>query len=238
VKGKKLMVTAILTIFVLALIPKSYTQEDNQIQSFYHHDEAGLVIEIQAPSNTIPGGKLNVSVSVYCYAEGISINYLIIKIFDFKEGREKLPIGTITYVDTNEEAGYNPRFNETETRTYEIDIPVDVWDITYGEVSCQWEFGGHTFNIRDDGFTMTYVQNVKMGELIEQLSNKTIEYEALWKNYTELNQTYWDLKINQTSSMEMELSNARLAMVILIAITVFFIATTLYLMVKRPREYW
>jgi hypothetical protein len=85
---------------------------------------------------------------------------------------------------------------------------------------------------------MTYVQNVKMEELKEQLSNKAMEYEALWKNYTELNQTYWDLKINQTSSMEMELSNARLAMVILIAITVFFIATTLYLMVKRPREYW
>jgi len=238
VKGKKLMVTAILTIFVLALIPKSYTQEDNQIQTFYHHDEAGLVIEIQAPSNTIPDREINVSVSVYCYAEGISINYLIIKIFGFKEGREKLPIETITYVDTNEGTGYNPQYNETETQTYKIDIPFDVWGITYGEVSCQWKFGGHIYNIRDNGFVMTYVQNVKMEELKEQLSNKAMEYEALWKNYTELNQTYWDLKINQTSSMEMELSNARLAMVILIAITVFFIATTLYLMVKRPREYW
>ena len=234
--NRKITVVILLTIFALSLISKSYAQENSGIRTFYHHDEAGLIINVEAPANTEPGQKINVSVSFYCYAENLSISYLYVTISDFKSGQEKIPIETITHVE--EGIGYNPQFNETYAKTYEIEIREDVWDITYGEVSCQWKFGGHTFFIREDGFTMTYVRNVKMEELIEQLANKTQEYDTLRQNYTQLNQTYWDLKANQTSGIEVELSNTRLTMIIFIITTVFFAATTLYLMVKKPREYW
>lgn len=243
VRNRKIAVTILLTIFALSLIPKSYAKENGSTQTFYHHDEAGLIIKVEAPANTEPGQKINVSVSFYCYAENLSISYLHVAIFDFKSGQEKTPIETIRHVEKG--IGYNPQFNETYAQAYEVEIGENVWDISYGEVSCQWTFGGHTFYIRDDGFTMTYVQNVKMEELIEQLTNKTQEYDALSQNYTELNQTYtqlnqtyWELKLNQTSGTEGQLSNTRLAMVIFIVTTVFFAATTLYLVIKKPKQYW
>lgn len=242
-RNRKMTVVILLTIFALSLIPKSYAQGNSDVQTFYYHDEVGLIIKVEAPANTEPGQKINVSVSFYCYAKNLSINYLYVTIYDFKSGQEKIPIKTIKPVE--EGIGYNPQFNETYAKTYEIEIAEDVWDIIYGEVSCQWTFGGRTFYIYDDGFTMTYVRNVKMEELIEQLTNKTHEYDALLQNYTQLNQTYtqlnqtyWELKLNQTSGIDVELSNTRLTMIIFIITTVFFAATTLYLMVKKPREYW
>ena len=235
----------LLTILVLFLIPRSYTQETNEIRTFYHHDEAGLIVDVEAPADTEPGQEINVSVSLHCYAANLSVSYLYVTIFDFESGEKKIPIETIKHVERG--IGYKPKFNETYAQTYEIKVPEDVWDITYGEVSCQWNFGGHTFFIREDGFTMTYVRNIKMENLKEQLANKTQEYNTLWENYTqlnqtywelnqtywELNQTYWNLKTNQTSE-----DNTRFAMIIFIITTVFFAATTLYLMAKKPKEYW
>jgi len=243
VRNRKITVTILLTIFTLSLVPKSYAQDNNGIQTFYYHDEAGLIIKVEAPASTEPGQKINVSVSFYCYAQNLSISYLYMTIFDFKSGEEKTPIETLTLA--KEGIGYNPQNNETYAQTYEVEISKDAWDITSGEISCQWDLPGHDYHIRDDGFTMTYVQNVKMEELIEQLANKTQQYDNLWQNYTQLNQTYmqlnetyWDLKLNQTSGTGVELGNTRFAMIIFIITTVFFAATTFYLVVKKPKEYW
>lgn len=243
-RNKKITVTILLIIFALSLIPKSYTQEANSgTQTFYHHDEAGLIINVEAPANTEPGQKINVSISFHCYAENLSISYLYITIFDFRSGQEKIPIENITHV--KEGVGYKPKYNETYAQTYDVEIPEDVWDITYGEICCQWKLPGPDYHIRNDGFTMTYVRNIEMAKLMEQLTNKTQEYDALSQNYTELNQTYtqlnqtyWDLKFNKTSGTEVQLDNTRIAMVIFIVTTVFFAATTLYLVTKKPKQYW
>jgi len=235
-ENKKIAAIIVLMIFALSLTPKAYAQESSDIRTFYHHDEAGLIIEVEAPANVKPGQAINVSVSFYCYAKNLSVYYLFVTIYDFKSGQEKNPIGTVKPVEQG--IGYDPKYNETYTRIYEIEISENVWDITYGEISCEWEFGGHTFYIHDDGFVMTYVKNVEMEDLIEQLANKTQECDTLWQNYTQLNQTYWDLKGNQTSGTEVDLSNTRVAMIVFIITTVFFVATTLYLTLKKPREYW
>lgn len=235
-ENKKIAAIIVLMIFALSLTPKAYAQESSDIRTFYHFNKDALVIEVKAPANTEPGQTINVSVSFYCYGENLSIYYLFVTIYDFKSGQEKNPIGTIRHVKQG--IGYDPQNKETYAQTYEIKISEDVWDITYGEIACEWEFGGHTFYIHNDGFVMTYVKNVEMEELIEQLTNKTQECDTLWQNYTQLNQTYWDLKGNQTSGTEVDLSNTRVAMVVFIITTVFFVATTLYLTLKKPREYW
>lgn len=235
-RNRKIIVAILLIIFALSLISKSYAQETSSIETFYYHDEVGLIVKVDAPANAEPGQKINVSISFHCYAQNLSIIYLYVAIFDFRGGQEKILIETIERVE--EGTGYTPQFNETCTQTYEVEIGQDVWDIIYGEVSCQWKLPGGTFYIRDDGFTMTCVRNVKMEQLTEQLTNKTQEYDTLWQNYTQLNQTYWDLRGNETSGVRAELGNTRFAMIIFIITTVFFGASTLYLMVKKPREYW
>jgi hypothetical protein len=240
---KKIIVTTLVLFFVLSFIHKSYTLEVNSdTHIFYHHDEAGLIINVEAPASTDPGQTINVSVSFHCYTANMSIRYLYVTIFDFRSGQEKMQIENITHVP--EGAGYKPKSEETQTQTYNVEIPEDAWDITYGEISCQWELPGHDYHIHNDGFTMTYVRNVEMAKLTEQLTNKTQEYNALSQNYTELNQTYaqlnqtyWDLILNKTSGTDVQLENTRLAMVIFIVTTAFFAATTLYLVIKKPRQY-
>lgn len=241
-ENKKIAAIIVLMIFALSLTPKAYAQESSDIRACYHYDEWGLTIRVKAPANTEPEQKINVSVSV-CHVQNLSITYLSVTVYDFKSGEEKNQIGTIKHVERG--IGYDLQSNGTYARTYEIEISENVWDITYGEISCEWEFGGHTFYIHDDGFVMTYVKNVEMEELIEQLANKTEqlanktqECDTLWQNYTQLNQTYWDLKGNQTSGIEVDLSNTRVVMAVFIITTVFFVATTLYLTLKKPREYW
>ena len=242
-RNRKITVTILPTIFALSLILRSYAQENSGTQIFYHHDEAGLITEVEAPANTEPGQKINVSVSFRCYADNLFIDYLYVLIYDFKSGQEKTLIKTITLVENG--TGYDPETNKNYTQSYEVEIGKDAWDVTYGEISCQWKFGGHTFYIYNDGFTMAYVRNIEMEKLMEQLTNKTQEYNALSQNYTELNQTYtqlnqtyWDLKFNKTSGTETQLDNTRIAMVIFIVTTVFFAATTLYLVTKKPKQYW
>ncbi len=235
-KNRKMKVATLLVILALFLVLKSYAQENSEVQTFYDHYEAGLDVDVKAPTNTGPGEKINVSVSFHCHSKDLVINYLYVTIYDFKSGEEKTPIETVTLVE--EGTGYDPQNDENLTKTYEVEIPEDAWDITYGEVSYQWELPGHVYTISDYGFTMTYVRNVKMEDLIAQLANKTQEYDRLWQNFTQLNQTYWDLASNETLGTEVELGNTRLAMIIFIIATVFFAATTIYLMVRKPREYW
>lgn len=235
--NKRLTVLLMLALIIAALTPKAQAQSP-QTKTFYHHSEAGLCIEVRGPEEADPGGRINITITLNSTADNLKVNYVYLTVYDFKSGREKKPVDNLTHV---EPPGRTFNYGESLTKSYEIVISQDAWDIMYGEISCEWVIGGtvpskHT--ILAHGFVMTYVRNVEMEEMAEQLQNKTKAYEDLWRNYTELNQTYWDLKINGTSSIETELSNTRLAIVILVVTTVFFIATTLYLMVKKPREYW
>jgi hypothetical protein len=55
----------------------------------------------------------------------------------------------------------------------------------------------------------------------------------------QLNQSYWDLERNFTALQGSvnELDNTRTAAAVLGITTVFFVATTLYLVLRKPREY-
>ena len=235
--NKRLTILLMLVLMIAALTPKAKAQPP-QTKAFYYHSEAGLCVEVKGPEEAEPGDKINITITLNSTADDLKVNYVYLTVYDFKGGREKKPVANLTHVAP---PGQTFNYDENLTKSYEISISQDAWDIMYGEISCEWVLGGTVPSkhaILAHGFVMTYVRNVEMEEMAEQLQNTTKAYEDLLKNYTELNQTYWDLKINGTSSIETELSNTRLAMVILVVTTVFFIATTLYLMVKKPREYW
>jgi hypothetical protein len=58
--------------------------------------------------------------------------------------------------------------------------------------------------------------------------------------FVNLNQSYWNLQGNYTSVQNSlgELDNTRRLSTILAITTVFFLATTVYIVVRRPRDYW
>ena len=60
------------------------------------------------------------------------------------------------------------------------------------------------------------------------------------ENLDRLNQSYLALQQNYTSvqGTVIELGNTRMAMIILSIITIFFVATTLYVVMRKPKQYW
>jgi len=233
---KKLVTISIITLLALAIVPRAYSQITTK--TFYNYTQANLTIEIMGPEEANPGDNITISIHVNSSADNLRVKYLYLVIYDFQSGKAKKLIANLTYIKL---PGYELNYNQTLDKSYGVTINNDAWDIMYGEVFCEWVIKGtvtERYEIPGHGFIMTYVRNVEMEDLKQQLDDVKAAYDELLNNYTKLNQTYWDLKVNKTSGIETALSNARLAMIILVVTTVFFIATTLYLMVKKPKEYW
>jgi len=234
--NKKIIALIILALFALALIPKAYSQS-TQIKTFYYYSEANLTIEVKGEEETEPGKNITITISINSSADNLRVKYLYLTIYDFQGGKNKKVIANLTHVSP---PGIELNYNQNHTQSYQVSVSEDAWDVMYGEISCHWIIEGtvpdpHT--IPSYGFVMTYVRNVEMEKLQHDFAELQQNYTQLEQNYTLLNQSYWTLKVNGTG-LETELSNTRLAMVILVITTVFFVATTLYLMVKKPKEYW
>jgi hypothetical protein len=65
-------------------------------------------------------------------------------------------------------------------------------------------------------------------------------YANLTSNFEQLNQTYWELQENYTTMNGNmgELDNTRRLTTVLAITTVFFVATTVYLVMRKPKETW
>jgi hypothetical protein len=128
---------------------------------------------------------------------------------------------------------------QNTSKTYNVTFPVpgNVWDATYGEITLTYtvkQMGIETkFTNLTLGFEMTHVKNIYL-EKLEQ------DFRLLNSTYWQLNQTYMQLLQNYTAMQRSlnELDNTRRVVAILVVTTVFFVATTLYLVLRRPRDYW
>jgi len=137
-------------------------------------------------------------------------------------------------------------FTNTTEYVYDVLVPSDVWGVVQGELHVEYLVVDQAI-VRDESFTMTFVRNVYWEELERQFQALNDTYQLLnstyWSlndTYALLNQTYWELQQNYTSlqGVTNELDGTRRVVAILVVTTVFFIATTAYLVIRKPRQYW
>jgi hypothetical protein len=84
------------------------------------------------------------------------------------------------------------------------------------------------------GFYMTDVENV-------YLQNLQQSYQQLNQSYSELQLNYSQLQKNLTDALRGNsntLGSARTLITVLMITTIFFVATTLYLVIRKPKEPW
>lgn len=121
-----------------------------------------------------------------------------------------------------------------------------MWDTTYVDLHLSYMIGGepHAYS---PSFSATLIRNVYLEDLEQQLKNLNESLRSLnntyWRlnsTYVQLNQTYWNLqrKYNSTQTNAEDLYNARRVTVILGITATFFVASTVYLIIRKPREYW
>lgn len=233
----------ILIIFTLTFAPlyRAKGQEPTEnMKTFFDHEIPGIKIIVNATAETKPNENITVKITINPLEE-VNINYFNLSVFGFINGTYK----TMIYNITVDEFPFNCTFP----------VPEQVWGVTYGEITLTYDVTyviqqGNvqskttiTYENLKVGFAMTHVENVYLGTVEEQLKNLNSVFE-------QLNQTFWDYfnkdltpeNLNETlrdvTGSSNELGNTRMAVGILAVTTVFFVATTLYLVMRKPRESW
>jgi hypothetical protein len=235
----------IISIILFATICNVKAQSEN-MQKFFDHEIPGIKITVNATVETQPNENITVKITINPLEEEVNIKYFNFSVFGFINGTEKTMLINIT----------DNGFPLNNARLYALNftVPEQVWGVTYGEITLTYDVKyvmdqGPTITIPYEnfiGFPMTRVKNVYLETVEEQLRNLNSIFEQLNQTFWQmfqmnltaeslalLNETYWGLKGSSN-----ELGNTRMAVGILAVTTVFFVATTLYLVMRKPKESW
>ncbi len=223
-------------IFIQSGLVEGQTQN---MQKFFESRWPGMEIQVNATSETEPKETMTINLLVKSKADDVHIEYLDLTVFGFIEGQNKTLLGNMF------QNAFPLNYNETRKFNRTFPIPADVWGATYGELSFQYSIGGFSYPLSSLGFTMTHVRNIKLQKLEEAFQSLSENFTRLQQNYTWLEGNYTELKGNYTelkgkydelSQSGGELDSTRHITTILAITTVIFVATTIYLIIHRPRR--
>jgi len=254
-------VTSIFVMLILALtLVKGITaQTPEKMETFFSSKNkyVGISIQINATRETVPGANITIRLLVNCTSDNVYVDYLNFSVYGYKHVGYALEKATLTSKCVIKQSPL--AYHNVSTHNYTIPVPNDVWDLTYAELHSKYTVGSTSFGF-DETFSITTVRNILWEELEEKLEWLNQTYQKLNNTYwqlnstvEELNQTFWEMfKMNLTEESlallnetywglkgsSNELGNTRMAVGILAITTVFFVATTLYLVMRKPKESW
>lgn len=214
----------------------------DNVKTFFDSEMPGIKIQANATAETRPAGNLTIWLRLMPQAN-IYVELFRLEVYGFLNGTDKVSIGNIT--DHNLPNGTSSEYKETFL------VPDGVWGATFGEIMLTYSISLGALELRfpnaTSGFYMTHIEDTFLESLQSQLKGLNENYNQLndtYHNltsaYLQLNQTFVQLQQNYTSlqgSMD-ELDNTRRVAVILAITTVFFVATTVFMVMRRPRESW
>lgn len=249
-KKNELAISLIVTTLLLTLmITVKANAQTNDMKTFADFKMPGILIKVNATSETRPAEEITFNLSLVPEAnvDSVMITEFNLTVYGYINGTDAVKI--------YDNSSNNFELIETTYYSDTFLVPEQVIGVTYGEIALDYNItvtdihGIHTYLFKDIklGFTMTVVEDIYRESLEEQLQNLRNDFDELnqtylqMKNdYEELNQTYWQIKqdYESLSGVQSELDNTRTAVVILAVVTVFFVATTGYLVLRRPKNYW
>jgi len=247
-KIKTLITISVTLILTLALIQNTTAQTSDEMQTFFTKPYVGITIKFSATPETVPGKNITIDLWINCTADDVNVECLTLSIYGFKWGREKVPLKSERIIEFTSPLV----FNYTSQYNYTVHVPHDVWDAIYAELHIQYTVVDSTFE-ENPNFSITIVRNVYLEQLENAFKNLNYTYwqlnQTFWEsfqmnltkeNLDGLNQTYWALQQNYTSVQGslIELGNTRIALIILAITTIFFVATTFYVVMRKPKQYW
>ncbi|MCW3993854.1 MAG: hypothetical protein NWE85_04735 [Candidatus Bathyarchaeota archaeon] len=96
----------------------------------------------------------------------------------------------------------------------------------------------YPFSALSFGFTLTYVKNIKLERLEEDLESLSESFTELQQNCTRLEGNYTELKgkYDELSESSAGVEYTRQVMMILAITTIVFAATTIYFFMRKPKR--
>lgn len=246
-KLKNLAIISVLSILALTFVRGTAAQKSDNMQTFFSKNYPGISIKVNATQETVPGENATVNLWINCTADGVQVDYITFKVHGFRYGQEKILLNYEHVIEnTSLVLSHTSQYNCT------VSIPNDVWDATYAELHLKYAIVDLTLEY-NPSFSVTVVRNVYLEELEDKLEslNRTLGQlnQTFWEcfkmnftaeNLANLNQTYRELeqKCNSLQGGISELENTRQAVIILAITTIFFVATTIYMVMRKPKQYW
>jgi hypothetical protein len=231
------------------------------MKTFFDSQVPGIKVQVNATAETQPTGNITVTLALTADKNvTVVVKSLNFSMFGFLNGTDKFLMENISG------HGFSLKSQDLKGYSRTFEVPAEVWDTTYGEIvltyNATYRFG--PVYLTDDydnltlGFAMTHVKNVYVEELQTSLASLGEEYQQLNNSFWQLNATYWQLKatyesLNKTlvtlqedyaalqknyTTLKGSTDDARTVATVLGITTVFFVATTFYMIIHRPREYW
>jgi hypothetical protein len=209
-----------LCTFLLTLafcgVGKSAPEETNNV---YHIDYGGLTIDITAPIQAYPGENISITVTTEAVTQ-IDIEYIYVRIYGLVNATTELTLSNITHIEDSPLT-----FHEA---TYNIAIPDNISPgLTYGIISCKWDFMDSPEKIPSSGFALTYIKNVALEQLQAEYDELNTTYQSVVQENTELK-----------SGIKEEVDSTRNLMYIFIATTVVASITVVVLLMRKPKKVW
>jgi hypothetical protein len=257
-KSKTLTAIFVTLLLALALIENTTAQRSDDMQTFFSKDYPGISIMVNGTQEAIPGENITIDLWVNCTADGVKVDYLNISVYGyshFRYGLEKITLNFACVINNSSLVYHN-----VSEQDYSIAIPDDVWDQTYAEIYLKYGIKASPPYEYDEIFPITTVRNTLWEELDKTITslnesnqqlNNTLEQldQLFWEsfqinlsaeNLAYLNKTYWELQQNYTSLKGNlgELEGTRQAVIVLAITSVFFVATTVYLITRKPKQYY
>ena len=240
----KLSLILIVCTLTLTMVFKVRAEvEGANVKTFFDSEMPGIKIQANATAETRPTENLTVWLHLVPQTD-VYVELLRLEVYGFQNGTAKVSIGNIS--------DYNfPLIGTAREYSWTFPVQDGVWGVTFAEITLTYSasLGGLELRFPNatSGFYMTHVENTFLENLGGQLKGLNESYNQLngtYNNltgeYLQLNQTFVQLQQNYTTlqgSMN-ELDNTRRVAVILAITTVFFVATTIFMVMRRPRESW
>ena len=210
------MVWVFILILSFSWIVEAETLEEKNVCPIEY---GGLKINIYAPVQVYPGENINVTVRAEAVTQ-MNIEYIRIKIYGVTNASTEVTLSNITHLEDSILDFYEA--------TYNISIPENISPgLTYGVISCEWDFMGAPQKIPSSGFAMTYVNNVALEHLQVEYEELSATHKSIMQNYTELE-----------SDFQEEVGSTRNLAYVFIATTAVAIITVIVLLMRKPKKVW
>jgi hypothetical protein len=241
--GLKLKVAMLMMLIFFTIALMSYANASLLDQPrVYEYALYNLAVLVGTPMEAYPGQNITMSIAANASAK-LTINYTAIEFYTFDNSTMMDEnFSFIVWIDYNNSMSLSS--GQTTETSYNITIPDYASNIVYGKLILEWiETGTEESNTyeRNSTFIATSLKNLELERLRSKVPELEKENADLKNNVTEINNTLTEALNNLTDTTnryEGEASGTRSVITILAITTIFFVATTLYLVLRKPEQYW
>ena len=220
---KKLCVITLCTLLCSLTFFSICQSTPEEIPSVYHADYGVLKIDIMSPVQSSPGETITVIIKVEGVS-GIHMDYLNVSVYGAFNATNKV---TLREVSPLKNYSFNSS-SEIQEIQYEISLPNNLSSgLTYGTLSCGWEYASLQETIPVTGFPMTYIENTDLEQLQTRYEELNATYQTLLKDYKELE-----------SGFNEEVDSTRNLLYIFVITTIVASITVIILLMRKPKKIW